>query len=317
MTDLYQQKENAEIFVEGSRNPEFSVFPIDLVEKEIKVYDSEQLYIALERGYKPILEETNNMSDVYKIYYEAKYILKDIISDDMTDYEKVHAIYDWLVINITYDARLKEYVDAGIDNINKYRGFYLEGALLDKRAVCDGIAKAFVVMCRIEGIEAIRVIGESIDSSFKHAWNKVRINNEWFVVDVTSGGMIVKNYEVLNHKFLLVDDDFYGSLFVAYNYTNFVAYGTYDIYQEMYYQKGKDFNITSQKELNDIMAWYVNNHSSDTTLDMRISFDYGDSLEDELLQSIRINNISDIKISMSKGNSYLDNGVLLIIGYEK
>ena len=82
------------------------------------------LYIALERGYKPLFNQ-NDMSDVYKIYYEAKYILKNIISDDMTDFEKVHAIYDWLVINITYDARLKEYVEADIDNINKYRGFYL------------------------------------------------------------------------------------------------------------------------------------------------------------------------------------------------
>lgn len=317
LTDLYQQKESVvEIFKEA-KDPGFDNYPIDSVEKTIMVYDSEQLFHALERGYKPVFEQNGyEMSDVWKIYYEAKYILKDIISDDMNDFEKVHAIYDWLVINVTYDARLKDYVEADVENINKYRGFYLEGAFLDKRAVCDGISKAFVVLCRIEGIEAIRIVGSSLNDTYNHAWNKVRINNYWYVVDATSGGVIIQNNEVLNHKYLLVNDDFYGSKYVSNNYTNFVSYGEYDIYQEMYYTTDKDFNITSQKELNDIIKWYLTNFNSDTTIDMRISFDYGDSFEDELLEAIRINNIKDIQISMNN-NDYLDNGILLIIGYQK
>lgn len=317
LTDLYQQKESvAEIYKEG-REAGFNNYPIDLVENTIMVYDSEQLFHALERGYKPIFEQKGyEMSDVWKIYYEAKYILKDIISDDMNDFEKVHAIYDWLVINVTYDARLKDYVEADVENINKYRGFYLEGVFLDKRAVCDGISKAFVVLCRIEGIEAIRIVGSSLNDTYNHAWNKVRINNYWYVVDATNGGVIIQNNEVLNHKYLLVNDDFYGSLYVASNYTNFVSYGVYDIYQETYYTDNKDFNITSQKELNDIITWYLTNFNGETTIDMRISFDYGDSFEDELLEAIRINNIKDIKISMNN-KDYLENGILLIIGYQK
>ena len=317
LTDLYQQKESVVEIVKNAKDPGFDNYPIDSVEKTIMVYDSEQLYHALERGYKPVFEQKGyEMSDVWKIYYEAKYILKDIISEDMNDFEKVHAIYDWLVINITYDARLKDYVEADVENISKYRGFYLEGAFLDKRAVCDGIAKAFVVLCRIEGIEAIRIVGSSLNDTYNHAWNKVRINNYWYVVDVTSGGVIVQNTEVLSHKYLLVNDDFYGSFYVANNYTNFVSYGEYDIYQEMYYSTNNDFNITSQKELNDIINWYVTNFNCDTTIDMRISFNYGDSFEDELLEAIKMSNIKDIKISMNN-DQYLEYGILLILGYQK
>lgn len=318
LTNLYQQKESVDVILTNGRDSGFDDFPIDSVEKTIMVYDSEQLFYALERGYRPIFDQNGyEMSDVWKIYYEAKFILKDIISDDMNEFEKVHAIYDWLVINVTYDARLKEYVESDIENINKYRGFYLEGVFLDKRAVCDGIAKAFVVLCRIEGIEAVRVVGESLEETYNHAWNKVRINNYWYVVDATSGGVIINNSEVLNHKYLLVNDDFYGSKYVAYTYTNFVAYGEYDIYQEMYYEDNKDFNITSQQELNDIIRWYVNNFNSETTIDMKISFNYGDSFQDELQEALSVNNIKDFTISLGKANEYLDNGVLLILGYQK
>lgn len=318
LTNLYQQKESVDVILTNGRDSGFDDFPIDSVEKTIMVYDSEQLFYALERGYRPIFDQNGyEMSDVWKIYYEAKFILKDIISDDMNEFEKVHAIYDWLVINVTYDARLKEYVESDIENINKYRGFYLEGVFLDKRAVCDGIAKAFVVLCRIEGIEAVRVVGESLEETYNHAWNKVRINNYWYVVDATSGGVIINNNEVLNHKYLLVNDDFYGSKYVAYTYTNFVAYGEYDIYQEMYYEDNKDFNITSQQELNDIIRWYVNNFNSETTIDMKISFNYGDSFQDELQEALSVNNIKDFTISLGKANEYLDNGVLLILGYQK
>ena len=52
-------------------------------------------------------------------------------------------------------------------------------------------------------------------------------------------------------------------------------YFTYDGYKY-------DFNITSQNELNIIIKWYVSNFYETTTIDMRIAFDFGDSIVDEL-----------------------------------
>ena len=286
LTNLYQQLEGVEQLQDSNRPNSFNDFAIDKLTKSYLVTNSEQLYYIVERGYKPEFDNNfNSISDVRKLYEEARYILRNIISDDMTEYEKVHAIYDWLVLNVTYDKRLKDYVMGNVKDVRKYRGFYMEGVFLDKRAVCDGISKAFVLMCRIEGIEAIRVQGDAIDGSYSHAWNKVRIDNMWYIVDATSGGTIVEGFEIINHKYLFTNEDFYGSMFVATSYTDVIAYGEYNIYEEMYFTYDGykyDFNITSQNELNIIIKWYVSNFYETTTIDMRIAFDFGDSIVDEL-----------------------------------
>ena len=321
LTDLYHQLENTENLLENGRNHNFNDFPIEKLTKEYKVTNSEQLYYVAERGYRPVFdEETNLTNDVKKIYEEAKYILRNIISDDMNEYEKVHAIYDWLVINVTYDKRLKDYISEDVDDLRKYRGLYLEGVFLDQRAVCDGIAKAFVLMCRIEGIEAIRVRGYAIDKSYAHAWNKVRINNIWYVVDATSGGTIVSDNELVNHNYLFTNDDFYGGKFVATTYTDIIAYGEYNIYQEMFFEYDGykyDFNITSQNELNIIIKWYVTNFYEDTTLDIRIDFDYGESLDNALLEAIQFTGITSILPITNSDGSFLENKVLIIKSYKK
>ena len=310
LTNLYQQLECVEKHKQSTRPELFNDFAIDKLTKTYKVTNSEQLYYLVERGYKPEFQNNiDGISDVRKIYEEARYILRNIIDDDMNEYEKVHAIYDWLVLNVTYDKRLKDYVEGNIGEVRKYRGFYLEGVFLDKRAVCDGIAKAFVLMCRIEGIEAIRVEGVAVDGSFSHAWNKVRIDNVWYIVDATSGGTIVENFEIMNHKYLFTNEDFYGSMFVATTYTDAVAYGEYNIYEEIYFTYDGykyDFNITSQNELNMIIKWYISNFYENTTIDLRIAFDIGETIEDELKIAMKDTNLNYLVPILT------DNDVLLI-----
>ncbi|MBQ8292811.1 MAG: InlB B-repeat-containing protein [Bacilli bacterium] len=321
LTDGYQQLENVETILSNSRGPAFENFEINNLPNGYLVKNSEQLYYVLERGYKPLFDYNDEgSSEVIKIYEEAKYVLRNIIKTEMNDYEKVHAIYDWLVINVTYDKRLKEYTEGRIEDIRKYRGFYLEGVLLDNRAVCDGIAKAFVVMCRIEGIEAIRVIGSAVDGSYRHAWNKVRINDMWYVVDATSGGTIAEGKEVLTHKYLLVNDDFYGSEYVAETYTDLIAYGEYDIYQEMFFEYDGhlyDFNITSLNELKIILKWYAQNYSNDITIDMRISFSYEGDITSILTEAITEAGIKSISTLDISSDAWLENKVLTIRYFEK
>ncbi len=310
LTNLYQQLENVEKPVQSNRPVSFNDFAIDKLEKSYRVTSSEQLYYLVERGYKPDFPSNiDSISDAKKIYDEARYILRNIINDDMNEFEKVHAIYDWLIMNVTYDKRLKEYVVGNIQDVRKYRGFYLDGVFLDKRAVCDGIAKAFVLMCRIEGIEAIRIEGQAVQENYNHAWNKVRIDNVWYIVDATSGGTIVENNELINHKFLFTNEDFFGSMFVASTYTDVIAYGEYNIYKEMYFTYDGyqyDFDITSQNELNIIIKWYVSNFYENVTIDMKISFDYGESIEEELKEAMADTNLNYVVPVLAEG------GVLII-----
>ncbi len=321
LTDLYHQLPNTETILMNGRNPEFDDFEIDKLSKGYEVFNSEQLFYVVEQGYKPIFDSILTInSDVVRVYNEAKYILRNIITSDMNAYEKVHAIYDWLIINVTYDKRLKDYVVEGVSDTRKYRGFYLEGVFLDRRAVCDGISKAFVLLCRLEGIECIRVKGVALDGSYSHAWNKVRINDMWYIVDATSGGTIYNEKELVNHNYLFTNEDFYGSKFIATTYTNIMAYGEYDIYQEMFFEYDGylyDFNITSQEELNILLKWYVTNFDGNTTIDFKIDFLYGSTIKEELLEAVEKAGIKSVIPLKMANDSELENKVLILAGYQK
>lgn len=173
-----------------------------------RVQTSEQLVYAVERGYSPYF--VNAESEAAKIYTKARTILSQIVNGDMTDAEKLLAIHDWIAINVIYDSELYEAATGKSSDIQGYRGFNLEGVFTDGRAVCDGITKAFTLMARIEGIECIRVSGQMGGTG--HAWNKVRLGDDWYVVDVTSddvimtlGGVATK-YEELRHTYFLTSD---------------------------------------------------------------------------------------------------------------
>lgn len=146
-------------------------FYIDGVKETMSVSTSNMLYKAVAWGYKPVFmgSQADNLKQIYD---NAKDALSDIVSDEMSEYEKVHAIYDYIIYNVRYDHDCANAEDAYVSgnlSLNekmKYYGYYLEGIFLDKfykkdmHAVCDGKSKAFVLMCGIEGITAVRISGE-------------------------------------------------------------------------------------------------------------------------------------------------------------
>ena len=63
--------------------------------------------------------------------------------------------------------------------------FTAYGALLNGKCVCAGYAAAFTLLAQEAGLESIVVTGY-LDGSLAHAWNKVKIDDEWQIVDVTN-----------------------------------------------------------------------------------------------------------------------------------
>ena len=142
---------------------------------------SEELYWAVENNVTPLFNSSN--SRAYLVYQEAKNVLIDIISDEMSEYEKVLCIFDWIATNTCYDN--DGFASGATTNNSCY---YLEGVFLDDNriAVCDGFSKAFSLLCNMEGIDCYRVMGMAGSGSLGgHAWNKVAVNGNWYVVDIT------------------------------------------------------------------------------------------------------------------------------------
>lgn len=201
-------------------------FYIDGVKETMSVSTSNMLYKAVAWGYQPVFMGSQ-AENLKQIYDNAKDALSYIVSDEMSEYEKVHAIYDYIIYNVRYDhdcANAEDTYVSGNLSLNekmKYYGYYLEGIFLNKfykkdmHAVCDGKSKAFVLMCGIEGITAVRISGEASSDGKNfggHAWNKVLLDlngtgdKEWYFVDTTWGDVGDDSKEFLSHAYFLLSD---------------------------------------------------------------------------------------------------------------
>ena len=76
----------------------------------------------------------------------------------------------------------------------------MRGPLLSNAAICGGFSYAFQYLLQRAGIEAIFLTGDT--NIGYHAWNYVKIDNEWYFVDSTWGGnYFLKGQSALNtHK---------------------------------------------------------------------------------------------------------------------
>lgn len=239
-------------------------FYIDDVKETMSVSTSNMLYKAVAWGYKPVFMGAQ-ADNLQQIYDNAKDALSYIVSDDMSEYEKVHAIYDYIIYNVRYDHDCANAEDAYVSgnlSLNekmKYYGYYLEGIFLDKfykkdmHAVCDGKSKAFVLMCGIEGITAVRISGKASSDGKNfggHAWNKVLLdlngtgNKEWYFVDTTWGDVGDDSKEFLSHAYFLLSDDEVKNTHVenpGHGYPK--AEGKFDYFaHETYTSNGTEYN---------------------------------------------------------------------------
>jgi hypothetical protein len=125
----------------------------------------------------PYLYPTNKIASVERqIKDKINAISSTISSADLVEME--YAIHDWLVANVTFEHK----------DMNYHKAHSAVGALLHGRAVCEGYAMAFKLLCDSVGISNIVVYGTAINLAGKrenHAWNIVKINDKCYHIDVT------------------------------------------------------------------------------------------------------------------------------------
>ena len=247
-----------------------TTLPVDSFSKTMEVTNSNQLYRAVSNFYKPVIAD----STLNALYNKARDVLKDICDDEMTDYEKVLAIYDWIVTEVTYDSVLFDN-NGGLD----YDGYYLEGVFNNHKAVCDGKAKAFSLLCGMEGIKALRISGQAKQprggSTSGHAWNKVLVDTpdetgeydaikEWFVVDTTWGDRSIRyngvDTENLSYTYFMLKDSDISNTHTQARSDLPVANSSFDFYKcttVTRNSRSAPLKVTSSDQLGAVLEYFT------------------------------------------------------------
>jgi hypothetical protein len=105
----------------------------------------------------------------------------------VTEAEKARVIYAWIAHHITYDV-------ASYQSRN-YGDVTPQGVLRSRSTVCAGYANLYQALAQEMGLEASVIEGYGRgngylvlgSSTLNHAWNAVRIDRAWYVLDVTWG----------------------------------------------------------------------------------------------------------------------------------
>ena len=141
------------------------------------IYDPGAILAAWRSGNADNLSYKNRM-----ILDACYYVINEVITDGMSEYDMELAIHDWIIGWGDYDMEtLSNAPDAkpDPDNDNPY------GMFFGKRAICKGYTYTFQLFMDMIGIECITVEGFAHADFQDHAWNMVRLDGDWYCVDVT------------------------------------------------------------------------------------------------------------------------------------
>ncbi len=104
------------------------------------------------------------------------------ITSEMSDYEVTLRVYENIIKLVDYDT-------IGLEKQNKskvtssepddLRSIY--GVFVNKKAVCAGYAKAFQYLINLFGIECVYIVSDT------HAWNLIKLEGDYYHIDVTWG----------------------------------------------------------------------------------------------------------------------------------
>lgn len=132
-------------------------------------------YLTKEFSSKQRIDEALNQIEKIKYYF--------IQNKKTNTYENIKLVHDYIVESIEYDQTTSQ------SNI-----YDIYGALINKKSVCEGYAKAFKYLMDNLDIPCTVVTGKATNSegnTENHAWNYVQINGIWYGVDCTWDDPIV------------------------------------------------------------------------------------------------------------------------------
>lgn len=200
----------------------------DSATEEIFAVDGELSYRQLYEGiyaYKEDHPEVFWLTNSCKFYYEdgSTYISLNFLMDyqtrlnaqseldakvseivanaptDATQFELELYAHDYIIDNCEYDFEAAESDEIEDNASSAY------GALIEGKAICEGYARAFQLLCNELGVECVNIFGTDDDNN--HMWNGVQIEGDWYQVDVTWDDTEDEQKNIAQYLYFNLDDE--------------------------------------------------------------------------------------------------------------
>lgn len=137
-------------------------------------------------GYTMSQEEA---ADALKIYEQEISYVTSLVSPSLSDAEKALFVHDYMVSSFSYD-----------ESATNFDAFSL---FKERTGVCQAYSLAYMAVLRELGIEAVMVTSDEM----VHAWNLVKIDGEWYHVDLSFDDPTPDRPGRVMHDNFLLDDD--------------------------------------------------------------------------------------------------------------
>lgn len=189
------------------------VTPETVQETYLKVlYDNPHFYyinqtvikMAGYTGYYVLMPEyIYNVGEVNAINGDIQKIINKVTAKAQTfltdGFRLEKYLHDSIAKSVAYDYDSLKRNDC-------FNAHSIVGVFLDNKAVCEGIAKAFKLLCNQFEMKCIVVLGKANhEGNFTkddyHAWNLVKIGNESYHVDVTWDNMYHEDIQYISYDY--------------------------------------------------------------------------------------------------------------------
>lgn len=169
--------------------------------------------------YDPLNKKNNDSAAMNtlreQVSAKADEIVASVITEGMTDAEKTDALNDYLANTVSYDW---DYYNTHFDSpsgkfvtVEDTRNPFTAQNIMDENGlmICSGYAAAFKLLADKAGLECVAMSGQvpsrpGQDNS-GHAWDLVRIDGSWLVVDVTWNDRDTGTQAQSDDSYLLLD----------------------------------------------------------------------------------------------------------------
>ena len=125
--------------------------------------DSDPATLTIEAKYETTLAQERVVDN------KISEILKKILKENTTEFQKVKAIHDYVIDLASYDT--------------SYQKSSAYDILVHKTSVCEGYALAAYRLLLDAGLETRVIIG--LGNKELHAWNIVKVDGKWYNLDLT------------------------------------------------------------------------------------------------------------------------------------